>query len=60
MEIIVNKEDFANSIKIVEKVTAQKAIQPILSNILISNFVYVFRISLEGKCFAKPTIKILY
>lgn len=35
MEIILNKEDFANSIKIVEKITAQKAIQPILSNILI-------------------------
>ncbi len=35
MEIILNKEDFSNGIKIVEKVTAQKAIQPILSNILI-------------------------
>ena len=35
MEIILNKEDFTDSIKIVEKVTAQKAIQPILSNILI-------------------------
>lgn len=35
MEIVINKEDFQNGIKIVEKVTAQKAIQPILSNILI-------------------------
>ena len=35
MEIILNKEDFSNSIKIVEKITAQKTIQPILSNILI-------------------------
>ena len=35
MEIVLNKEDFSNGIKIVEKVTAQKAIQPILSNILI-------------------------
>ena len=35
MEIILNKEDFANSIKIVEKITAQRAIQPVLSNILI-------------------------
>ncbi len=35
MEIILNKEDFQNGIKIVEKVTAQKAVQPILSNILI-------------------------
>ena len=35
MEITLNKEDFSSGIKIVEKVTAQKAIQPILSNILI-------------------------
>lgn len=35
MEIILNKEDFLNGIKIVEKVASQKAIQPILSNILI-------------------------
>lgn len=35
MEIILNKEDFSNGIKIVEKVTSQKAQQPILSNILI-------------------------
>lgn len=35
MEITLNKEDFSNGIKIVEKITAQKAIQPILSNILI-------------------------
>ena len=35
MEIILNKEDFSNGIKVVEKITAQKAVQPILSNILI-------------------------
>lgn len=35
VEIILNKEEFSNGIKIVEKVTSQKAIQPILSNILI-------------------------
>lgn len=35
MEIILNKEDFSNGIKIVEKIASQKAIQPILSNILI-------------------------
>ena len=35
MEIVLNKEDFSNGIKIVEKITAQKAVQPILSNILI-------------------------
>ena len=35
MEIILSKEDFSSGIKIVEKITAQKAIQPILSNILI-------------------------
>ena len=35
VEIVLNKEDFSNGIKIVEKITAQKAIQPILSNILI-------------------------
>lgn len=37
MEIILNKEDFSNGIKIVEKITSQKAIQPILSNILIES-----------------------
>ena len=37
MEIILNKEDFSNGIKIVEKITSQKASQPILSNILIEN-----------------------
>ena len=37
MEIVLNKEDFSNGIKIVEKVTSQKAIQPILSNILIES-----------------------
>ena len=35
VEIVLNKEDFSKGIKIVEKVTSQKAIQPILSNILI-------------------------
>ena len=35
MEIILNKEDLLNSIKITEKVTAQKGSQPVLSNILI-------------------------
>ena len=35
MEIALNKEDFSNGIKIVEKITSQKTIQPILSNILI-------------------------
>lgn len=35
MEVVLNKEDFSNGIKIVEKITAQKAIQPILSNILL-------------------------
>lgn len=37
MEITLNKEDFSSGIKIVEKITAQKAIQPILSNILIES-----------------------
>ena len=37
MEIILNKEDFSNGIKIVEKITSQKATQPILSNILIES-----------------------
>ena len=35
MEIILEKENFLNGIKIVEKITAQKAVQPVLSNILI-------------------------
>ena len=35
MEITLNREDFSNAIKIVEKITSQKALQPILSNILI-------------------------
>lgn len=37
MEIVLNKEDFSNGIKIVEKVTSQKSTQPILSNILIES-----------------------
>lgn len=35
MEIILNKEDLLNGIKVVEKITAQKGAQPVLSNILI-------------------------
>jgi len=35
VEITLNREDFSNGIKIVEKITSQKALQPILSNILI-------------------------
>lgn len=35
MKITLNKENFSNGIKIVEKSTAQRGIQPILSNILI-------------------------
>ncbi|MBE7705810.1 MAG: DNA polymerase III subunit beta [Cyanobacteria bacterium SIG30] len=35
MKITLNKEAFSNGIKIVEKSTAQKGIQPVLSNILI-------------------------
>ncbi len=35
MKITLNKEAFSNGIKIVEKSTAQRGIQPVLSNILI-------------------------
>lgn len=35
MEIVINKEDLLNGIKVVEKITAQKGSQPVLSNILI-------------------------
>lgn len=35
MEIILEKEDFLNGIKVVEKTTSQKGIQPALANILI-------------------------
>lgn len=35
MEIILEKEDFLNGIKIVEKITSQKGVQPVLANILI-------------------------
>lgn len=35
MEIVLNREEFSNGIKIVEKITAQKAVQPILSSILV-------------------------
>lgn len=35
MKINLNKEDFSNGIKIVEKIASSKTVQPILSNILI-------------------------
>ncbi len=35
MEIILNKEDFLNSVRVVEKITSLKGIQPVLGNILI-------------------------
>lgn len=35
MEIILNKEDFLNGIRVVEKITSQKGPQPTLANILI-------------------------
>ena len=35
MEIILSKEELLNGIKVVEKITAQKGTQPVLSNILI-------------------------
>lgn len=35
MEIILNKEDFLNGIKVVKNITSSKGVQPILSNILI-------------------------
>ena len=35
MEILLEKEDFLNGIKMVEKITSQKSVQPILSNVLI-------------------------
>ena len=35
MEIVLYKEELLNSIKIAEKITAQKSSQPVLSNILI-------------------------
>ena len=35
MEIVINKEDLLNGIKVVEKITVQKGSQPVLSNILI-------------------------
>ena len=35
MEITLNKEEFSSGIKIVEKITAQRTNQAILSNILI-------------------------
>lgn len=35
MKFIVGKEDLLNGIKIVERATSQKAVQPVLSNILI-------------------------
>lgn len=35
MEIILSKDELLNAIKVVEKITAQKSSQPVLSNILI-------------------------
>lgn len=35
MEIILNKEDFLNGIKVVKNITSNKGVQPVLSNILI-------------------------
>lgn len=35
MEIILNKEDFLNGIKVVKNITSSKGVQPVLSNILI-------------------------
>lgn len=35
MEISLNKDELLNAIKVVEKITAQKSSQPVLSNILI-------------------------
>lgn len=35
MNFVIEKEDFLNNLKIVEKASVQKAIQPVLSNILI-------------------------
>ena len=35
MEILLEKEDFLNGIKMVEKITSQKSVQPVLSNVLI-------------------------
>jgi DNA polymerase-3 subunit beta len=35
MEIILNKEDFLNSIRVTEKITSLKGVQPVLGNILI-------------------------
>lgn len=37
MEIILSKEDFLNGIKVVKNITSTKAVQPILSNILIES-----------------------
>ena len=35
MNFVIEKEDFLNNLKIVEKASVQKAIQPVLSNILL-------------------------
>ena len=35
MEIVLNKEDFLNGIKVVKNITSSKGVQPVLSNILI-------------------------
>lgn len=38
MEILVKKEDLFNGLKIVERATAMKGLQPILANVLIETF----------------------
>ena len=35
MEIVLNKEEFLNGIKVVKNITSSKGVQPVLSNILI-------------------------
>ena len=35
MKFIIQKESFNNSLRLTEKITAQKTVQPVLSNVLI-------------------------
>ena len=35
MKFIIQKESFSNSLRLTEKITAQKTVQPVLSNVLI-------------------------
>lgn len=37
MKFIIQKETFSNSLRLTEKITAQKTIQPVLSNVLIES-----------------------